>query len=68
MFELLRSPWNVCFDSLINQADHSIIICSPYIGKNPCEKIKKKSCQWSKDFSFTIMTDLSCDNLNFRCD
>lgn len=61
----IKSPWDEEFDLLIKQAESRLIISSPYIGKNPCERLidAKRECKGLDKFSILILTDLSRDTI-----
>lgn len=65
MIEFLRSPWDNHFESLVNEAQSSLVISSPYIGKGPCKRIAdiKSSSETINRLSILLLTDLSRDNL-----
>ncbi len=65
MIEFLRSPWAEHFDSLIDQARTSLVISSPYIGREPCKRILaiKSTSKDTGHFSALLLTDLSRDTL-----
>lgn len=52
------------FDALITQASKSLIICSPYIGRGPCERISLNLRQRNvTNIPVLLLTDLSRDNM-----
>ncbi len=64
MFELLRSPWNARFDGLLTQANRSLVLCSPFIGRSPCEKIRQYLLRdGARPIEVLILTDLSRENM-----
>lgn len=64
MIELIRSPWVEPFEKLISSAEQSLILCAPYVGRGPCERvIARIGTKPSATFALTILTDLSRDNL-----
>lgn len=65
MIEFLRSPWNEHFEILINQAQSSLVISSPYIGRGPCNRILeiKSGSKAIDQMSILLVTDLSRDTL-----
>lgn len=64
MFELLRSPWFAQFDTLLAGASNSLTLCSPYIGRGPCDRVTKRVfAAGSSKFNLSILTDLSRDNM-----
>lgn len=63
--EFLRSPWAQHFNFLIERASSSLVISSPYIGKEPCNRIlaiKSKNGE-ANQLSILLLTDLSRDTL-----
>jgi hypothetical protein len=58
------SRWANTFDSLIEQASTSLVICSPYVGRGPCDRIalvlrrRGLAC-----IPILFLTDLSRDNM-----
>lgn len=64
MFELLRSPWDAQFDGLLTEARRSLVICSPFIGRGPCERIRQYLRRaGARPIELFILTDLSRDNM-----
>lgn len=65
MIEFLRSPWAEHFDFLIDQVGSSLVVSSPYIGREPCNRILaiKSNREKTNQFSFLLLTDLSRDTL-----
>ena len=65
MIEFLRSPWGEHFDYLIDQVASSLVVSSPYIGREPCDRILaiRSNSKKTKQFSFLLITDLSRDTL-----
>lgn len=64
MAELLRSPWVEAFDRLIRDATRSLVLCAPYVGRRPCERIAQRvQSGVGGAFSLAIVTDLSRDNV-----
>lgn len=63
--ELLRSPWASSFDALLNCARTSLVLCSPFVGREPCRRIAER-CRREADGeapTILLLTDLSRDNL-----
>src|SRR5712691_4154531 len=60
---LLRSPWAEHFDVLLAQARSSLLLCSPFIGEEPCGRICSRTGAWTSEFHLSILTDLSRDNM-----
>jgi len=64
MTQLLRSPWSADFDALLNEASSSLVICAPFIGRGPCDRIQRRIAELaSPGFQLTVLTDLSRDNM-----
>lgn len=64
MFELLRSPWEARFNQLLDSAERSLVLCSPYIGRRPCERVRARlSREGGRPLEWTVLTDLSRDNM-----
>lgn len=64
MIELLRSPWIKAFEELIAEAERSLILCAPYVGRGPCDRIAAHvSTKSSIPFTLMLITDLSRDNV-----
>lgn len=64
MAQLLRSPWSAQFDSLLSKASESLILCAPYVGRGPCERVCACLVRAaSPQFQLRVVTDLSRDNL-----
>ena len=63
--EFLRSPWAEHFDFLIKQVRSSLVISSPYIGREPCSRILaiKSSSEEANQLSILLLTDLSRNTL-----
>ncbi|MDD9864009.1 MAG: phospholipase D-like domain-containing protein [Gammaproteobacteria bacterium] len=60
---LLASPWGAAFENLVTQVSSELAICSPYIGRGPCERIASILQKKNKtNISITLLTDLSIDN------
>ena len=64
MIKTIRSPWAATFDSLINEASTSLVICSPYIGREPCSRIVENLKRSARtDIDILLLTDLSRENM-----
>ncbi len=65
MIEFLHSPWADYFDFLINQATSSLLISSPYIGREPCKRIlaNRSNKEDANQLSILLVTDLSRDTM-----
>lgn len=64
MTELLPSPWGAQFERLVLASRSSLIVCSPYIGRGPCERLVR--CLARVDGEppiLEVVTDLSTDNI-----
>lgn len=60
---LLQSPWTEHFDALVAQAKSSLLLCSPFIGGEPCSRICSRANASNSGFRLSILTDLSRDNM-----
>lgn len=63
MSDLLRSPWSAQFDALLGQANSSLVLCAPFVGRGPCERVRARLAGVSSSFELTLLTDLSCENI-----
>ncbi len=64
MARYLTSPWMNAFDGLIAQASKSLLICSPFVGRGPCERIALNLHQkGTTHIPILILTDISRDNM-----
>lgn len=64
MVELLRSPWTDGFEELLNLATTSLVFCSPYIGRSPCDRIRRHATtSRNRPLDVAFLTDLSRDNM-----
>ena len=65
MYRLIRSPWNDYWSEIIESAQRSLLLCSPYVGAGPCRRLRESLLRRSKAACFKILmiTDLSRDNL-----
>lgn len=62
--EVLRSPWEKSLNTLVDKAKVSLLICSPYIGRNPCVQLARRLQDSGRcDIDVQVLTDLSCDNV-----
>lgn len=64
MINTVPSPWVLPFENLINAAATSLVVCSPYIGRDPCARIVA-NLQRNKrtDVEILVLTDLSRENM-----
>lgn len=64
-FELLQSPWEEAFISLVRKARRSLVLASPYIGREACQRVvREKSAGRSAPIvRLVVVTDLSRQNL-----
>jgi len=60
---LLQSPWAKHFDALVMEAASSLLLCSPFIGEEPCGRICSRAKAWDSRFRLVILTDLGRDNM-----
>ena len=65
MIEFLQSPWAEHFGFLVDHARSSLVICSPYIGRGPCNRIIsiRSSIERTVQVHILLLTDLSRDTL-----
>ena len=64
MPKTLVSPWINVFENLVASASVSLVICSPYIGRGPCERIAMNLFQrGATNLSVLVLTNLSRDNM-----
>lgn len=64
MIKHVVSPWIDTFDSLFAQASKSLLICSPYIGRGPCDRLATiLRRRGLLDIPLLLLTDLSRDNM-----
>lgn len=64
MPKLLISPWMNAFDGLIARASKSLLICSPFVGRGPCERIALiLRDKGTANIPILLLTDLSRDNM-----
>lgn len=60
----LLSPWITAFDGLIAQASKSLLICSPFVGRGPCERIPSiLRDRGAANIPILLLTDLSRENM-----
>jgi len=64
MIDLIPSPWEKAFDRLLSEAHESLLISSPYIGKEACRKLGTSGdAAWRQTVRVSILTDLSRDTI-----
>lgn len=64
MNQLLRSPWATQFDALLEHASTSLVLCTPFVGRGPCDKIRRRLVAFRRTgFQMSLLTDLSRDNM-----
>jgi phosphatidylserine/phosphatidylglycerophosphate/cardiolipin synthase-like enzyme len=52
------------FDSLVAQASSSLVLCSPFVSRGPCERVKSRVARCgSNDIQVSLLTDLSRRNI-----
>ncbi len=68
MARLIPSPWAGQFDQLINAAQASLVVCSPYVGLGPCRRIIEtvRLRGLSDILKVALLTDLSLENMLCR--
>lgn len=63
MIDLLGSRWNAEFDALVGSCQSSLVLCSPFIGRGPCDRVVKQLGRRRPPVTVDLLTDLSADNL-----
>ncbi len=64
MNQLLRSQWVAEFDAMLGCASTSLILCAPYVGRGPCDRVRRRlAALRDTEFQMTLLTDLSRDNI-----
>ena len=64
MAKHLISPWTNAFDALVEQVSKSLLICSPFVGRGPCERIALNLQRRNAvNIPIMLLTDLSIDNM-----
>jgi phosphatidylserine/phosphatidylglycerophosphate/cardiolipin synthase-like enzyme len=64
MAKHLISPWTNAFDALVEQSSKSLLICSPFVGRGPCERIALNLQRRNAvNTPVLLLTDLSRDNM-----
>lgn len=64
MTQVLKSPWGIQFEALLNQASESLVLCSPFAGRGACDRVSKRAMNGlASGFELTLLTDLSRDNM-----
>ena len=64
MPRILNSPWENDFDAFIAQAKKSLLICSPFVGRGPCERIADiLHDRGVSSIPLLFLTNLSRDNM-----
>jgi len=65
MLKLIRSPWGVEFAELVKSAHRNLVLCSPYVGRSPCEVISRclRSSDRTTAVAVDVITNLSPENL-----
>lgn len=65
MIELLTSPWNKQLNEVIESADSSLLVCAPYVGRGPCERLSSTMRRGNsgRPIDLFMLTDLSRDNM-----
>lgn len=60
----LTSPWGDAFDRLLAQTSSSLVICSPFITRSPCERIAQRlTALGRRNISLFVRTDLSTETM-----
>lgn len=65
MIELLTSPWNRQLTEVIENTVSSLLVCAPYIGRAPCERLSSimRRRNVARSIDLFMLTDLSSDNM-----
>ena len=64
MIKTLPSPWIDTFDQLLSAASQSLIICSPFIGRQSCARAASILARNKRaTIELTLLTNLSTDNM-----
>ena len=64
MSQLLRSPWVAEFEAVLGRATSSLILCAPFVGRGPCDRVRRRmTALRDTGFQMTMLTDLSRDNI-----
>lgn len=64
MLRPIVSPWMDTFDGLIAEVSTSLLICSPFIGRGPCDRIASILRQRDgTNIPILLLTELSRDNM-----
>lgn len=63
MVEMVPSPWANQFEALLRASRSSVVICSPYIGRGPCDRMVRCLTRSGSPPTVHLLTDLSTDNL-----
>ncbi|KPK57967.1 MAG: hypothetical protein AMK73_09625 [Planctomycetes bacterium SM23_32] len=63
MIEFLTSPWLSTFESMVHATRSSLVISSPYVGRQPCEILREAAGTRALKLDLMIVTDLSRDVL-----
>ena len=59
----MPSPWANQFEALLRASRSSVVICSPYIGRGPCDRMVRCLTRSGSPPTVHLLTDLSTDNL-----
>lgn len=64
MPSILNSPWKSDFEAFVAQAKKSLLICSPFVGRGPCERIVHiLHRRGLSSIPLLFLTNLSIDNM-----
>lgn len=64
MISTVPSPWTSTFDNLVSQVSTSLLVCSPYIGREPCVRIAEHLRLRNRTgIEILVLTDLSRENM-----
>lgn len=64
MISTVMSPWAPTLDNLVSEASKSLVLCSPYIGRDPCARIAEQLRRNNRTgIEILVLTDLSRENM-----
>lgn len=64
MISTVMSPWTPTLDNLVSEASKSLVLCSPYIGRDPCARIAEQLRRNNRtEIEILVLTDLSRENM-----
>jgi len=64
MISTVTSPWAPTLDNLVGEVSNSLVLCSPYIGRDPCVRIAEQLHKNNRTgIEILVLTDLSRENM-----